>query len=290
MPTIAESTDVRPVPVTFPAAYTNGRGRQELDNEDFLYPDSDGKPMADNTKQFRCIVTIKENIEAMYAGREDVFVAGDLLWYPVKGNPRLSAAPDTMVAFGRPRGDRGSYKQWEENDIAPQVVFEVLSPGNSVREMTAKALFYNLYGVREYYIYDPDELTFEVMIRDVESNHLEPVVTQPTFVSPLLGVRFESGPGQELTMYRPDGERFRGFQELQIERDAAQAERDRAEAERNKAQAERDRATAERDAAQSERDIERQRANDAQTQRDSQRNRAEKLLAQLRAAGLEPEA
>ena len=28
-----------------------------------FYPDRDGQPMADNTKQFRWIVTIKENLE-----------------------------------------------------------------------------------------------------------------------------------------------------------------------------------------------------------------------------------
>lgn len=29
---------------------------------EIIYPDSDGQPMADNTKQFRWIVTIKENL------------------------------------------------------------------------------------------------------------------------------------------------------------------------------------------------------------------------------------
>ena len=98
---------------------------------EIIYPDSDGKPMADNTKQFRWIVTIKENLELLFADHSDVFVAGDLLWYPVEGNNRLCQAPDVMVAFERPKGDRGSYKQWEENNIAPQVVFEILSPGNN---------------------------------------------------------------------------------------------------------------------------------------------------------------
>jgi Uma2 family endonuclease len=40
-----------------------------------------------------------------------------------------------MVVFGRPKGDRGSYKQWEENNIIPQVVFEILCPGNRSQEM-----------------------------------------------------------------------------------------------------------------------------------------------------------
>ncbi len=41
-----------------------------------------------------------------------------------------------MVAFGRPKGERGSYQQWKENNIPPQVVFEILSPGNTQTEMT----------------------------------------------------------------------------------------------------------------------------------------------------------
>ncbi len=51
---------------------------------DTIYPDSDGNPMADNTEQFRWIVVIKENLELLFANFPDVFVAGDLLWYPVE--------------------------------------------------------------------------------------------------------------------------------------------------------------------------------------------------------------
>jgi hypothetical protein len=31
-----------------------------------LFPDSDGKPMADNTEQYRWIVIIKENLEILF--------------------------------------------------------------------------------------------------------------------------------------------------------------------------------------------------------------------------------
>jgi len=40
------------------------------------YPESDGKPMAENTRQCAWIVTIKENLHALLP---DAFVAGDLL-------------------------------------------------------------------------------------------------------------------------------------------------------------------------------------------------------------------
>lgn len=70
-----------------------------------IYPDSDGQPMADHTKQFRWIVIIKENLEILFAPIEDLFVAGDLLWYPVEGDNTIRQAPDVMVVFGRPKGD-----------------------------------------------------------------------------------------------------------------------------------------------------------------------------------------
>ena len=54
-----------------------------------------------------------------------------------------------MVIFGCEKGDRGSYQQWKENNIAPQVVFEILSPGNTTKEMNRKLLFLSrLWGRR----------------------------------------------------------------------------------------------------------------------------------------------
>jgi Uma2 family endonuclease len=76
-----------------------------IDSE-LIYPENDGQPMSDNTKQFRWIVLIKENLEIWFAHDPQVFIAGDLLWYPVQGRPDIRVAPDAMVAFGRPKGDR----------------------------------------------------------------------------------------------------------------------------------------------------------------------------------------
>ena len=113
-----------------------------------IYPDSNGQPMADNTLQFEWISTVKWNLEGLFQHNPDVFVAGDLLWYPVEGYPTLRIAPDALVAFGRPKGYRGSYQQWREGGIAPQVVFEVLSPGNRHNEMIRKFRFYERYGFK----------------------------------------------------------------------------------------------------------------------------------------------
>ena len=92
--------------------------------------------MADNTEQYDWLVRIKENLEVLFAERADVFIAGDLLWYPVPDRRECGPiAPDVMVVLGRPKGRRGSYQQWEEAGVAPQVVFEPLSPSNRVKEV-----------------------------------------------------------------------------------------------------------------------------------------------------------
>lgn len=191
-----------------------------------IYPESDRQPMADNTKQFRWIVTIKENLEILFASQSDVFIAGDLFWYPVEANPNIKKAPDALVVFGRPKGDRGSYKQWKEENIPPQVVFEILSPGNTTNEMANKLLFYQRYGVEEYYIYDPDKNELTGFVRS--EDWLQEINQIHGWISPRLQIRFELTP-QTLEIYRLDGYKFLTPVELDQVRTQ---ERQRAEQER----------------------------------------------------------
>jgi Uma2 family endonuclease len=174
------------------------------------YPDSDGQLMADNTKQFRWIVAIKENLEWLFAEAPDVFVAGDLLWYPVEGEPKIRMAPDVLVVFGRPKGERGSYRQWQEENIAPQVVFEILSPGNRLKEMLEKLKFYDRFGVEEYYIYNPDNQELTGLVRAEAGLEL---IDPANWTSPRLGIRFDLS-GEELQIYRPDGQSFVTYTEM----------------------------------------------------------------------------
>ncbi len=169
-----------------------------------FYPESDGKPMADNTEQFQWIVLIKENLEILFAQDPEVFIAGDLLWYPVEKN-YICQAPDTLVVFGRPKGKRGSYQQWKEDNIPPQVVFEILSPNNTLKEMAKKFDFYQRYGVEEYYLYDPEKNDLSGWLRSVQG--LEVIDEMNTWVSPRLGIRF-SLTAETLEIYRPDGTKF----------------------------------------------------------------------------------
>jgi Uma2 family endonuclease len=234
--------------------------------------------MAENTEQFRWIVTIEGGLEALFRDRPDVFVAGDLLWYPVEGHPEICAAPDALVAFGRPKGDRGSYLQWREGGVAPQVVFEVLSPGNTIAEMIRKFRFYEDHGVEEYYVYDPDRGDLSGWRRSAE--HLIEVEVMQGWVSPRLGVRFELHE-DELALFTPDGERFASYVEVIAQREA---ERQRAaQAQQEAAQAQQEAAQARQEATQAQQHFERERERAEQ-----ERRRAERLMAQLRTLGIEP--
>jgi Uma2 family endonuclease len=231
------------------------------------YPESDGQPMADNTEQYEWIVRIKENLEILFADREDVFIAGDLLWYPVPDRQITGPiAPDVLVAFGRPKGKRGSYKQWEEGGIAPQVVFEILSPSNSLKEMADKRAYYELHGVEEYYVYDPDRHRLEIWRR--QGGQLRSVSHLNGWVSPRLGIRFDLR-SETLELFAPNGRPFVTSIEL-----ARHAEQALARADQEQARADQERARAEREQARA----------------DQVSQRAERLAAQLRTLGIDPDA
>ena len=202
-----------------------------------IYPESDGELMADNTEQFDWIVKIKENLESMYKKDPLVFVAGDLLWYPVKGDNQTRRAPDAMVVFGRPKGRRGSYLTWKEEGINPQIVFAILSPNNTRSEMLDKLDFYDTYEVEEYYMYDPDEIVLKGWIR--MGTHLVPIENMNGWVSPRLEIRFDMS-GEKLEIFTPDGQRFLSPVELsrqsELYRQRAEKERHRAEKERQRAE------------------------------------------------------
>jgi len=204
----------------------------ESPKSDIIYPERDGNPMSDNTIQFRWITIIEQNLEWLFVDNPNVFVAGDLLWYPLEGNNKIRCSPDVMVVFGVPKGDRGSYQQWREHDISPQVVFEILSPGNTQTEMNKKLVFYDRYGVEEYYVYDPDKIDLGGWFRSSTSGRLDVIEPINNWVSPRLGIRFDLS-GEELKLIYPDGQPFASYVEIsqKLQQSAAQVEQERLRAE-----------------------------------------------------------
>ncbi len=198
-----------------------------------LYPSSDGKPMAASDIHYEWITTIKENLVRLFASDQMVYVAADLFWYPVpqtKDKP-IRKAPDVMVVFGRPKEQRESYIQHLEDNIPPQVVFEIHSKSNDTDDWDGKLEFYQRYGVEEYYCIYPDDNLLEVWLR--AGTILRRADWRDVWVSPRLGITFDLTDGA-LRLLDPDGNLFRSFGEERQEREQAEARADRAEAE-NKA-------------------------------------------------------
>lgn len=123
----------------------------------------------------------------------------------MQGDNTIRQAPDTLVVFGRPKGDLGSYLPWNEDNIPPQVVFEILSPGNRPSERMRKFKFYERYGVHEYHVYDPDDIELTGWWR--RDNKLVTVDDMNGWVSPQLQICFVMGE-IEREIYRPDRRKF----------------------------------------------------------------------------------
>ncbi len=236
---------------------------------DVMYPESDGKPMADNTVQWDWMVKIVDELREQYAGHE-VFVAGDLLWYPVQGKPRISAAPDAMIVFGRPAGDRRSYLQWDEDGLGPQVVFEVLSHSNSALELGDKLAFYDEHGVEEYYAIDPYDQSVEGYLRRRSMLARERNILG--FISPRLGTRFEQHHG-ELLLLTPSGRPFQS-RRVRVGEISDELRQERSAKKRLAVDLERERSAKERMADELE----------------LERAANERLAAKLRELGIDPDA
>ena len=201
-----------------------------------FYPDSDDEPMAENMLQAEIIRTLILGFQRRYAGRPDVLVAGDAFWYPVKGEPKIVLAPDTLVVVDLPAPPdfqvMGSYRQFEFGGHVALVV-EVLSPSNTWAEMVRKRQFYDRHGADEYWAFDPDHGTLEVWVREGDSL-MEMAVPEDGIVSPATGVTVRLIDGM-LAVFDAGGDR-RWLLPID-EAMRAEAERERAEAERKRADA-----------------------------------------------------
>ena len=61
-----------------------------------FYPETDGQPLSENTRQFQWIVMLADNLAALYHNLPEVFVCGNQNWYPVE------AARPAIGATARP--------------------------------------------------------------------------------------------------------------------------------------------------------------------------------------------
>lgn len=188
------------------------------------YPDSDGEPMADNDPQYRCITDTRFALEQHYHDNPQVYVGADLLIYYVEGDPTKSVAPDVLVSLGAPRGNRRSYRIWEEGK-PPDVVFEFASERSWRGDLGWKWGLYQGLGVREYFLFDPTGEHFSPVLQGYrlgesgkEGYRRLPLIASPAgeigLISEVLGlelwVKADGGEGMPwvLRLYDPRADQW----------------------------------------------------------------------------------
>jgi Uma2 family endonuclease len=121
------------------------------------YPSSDGKPIAETDDHRQAMVDLIARLSAHFAGRDDVYVSGNLLVYYEQGNINRHLSPDCFVVFGVPNHNRDTFRTWEEGAV-PSVVFEITSKTTRRDDTETKfAVYQNVWRVDEYILFDPTE-------------------------------------------------------------------------------------------------------------------------------------
>jgi Uma2 family endonuclease len=125
-------------------------------SDGIYYPDSDGEPMAETDFHINLIVDLRLALERFFAERDNVYVSGNIFFYYMEGAPNEIVSPDIMVCFGVPKGERRFYQLWKENDVVPSVIFEIASRKTWSKNRNEKKQLYELLGVKEYFIFNPE--------------------------------------------------------------------------------------------------------------------------------------
>lgn len=125
--------------------------------DDELYPDSDGKPMAVSDLHRRILTRTLQVLDAHFEERPEVYVSGDILMYYVEGDPRQSVSPDVLVAFGLGKKLRRSYLVWKEGKV-PDFAMEFSSKGTYRNDLGRKMELYASLGIQDYFLYDAEGL------------------------------------------------------------------------------------------------------------------------------------
>ncbi|MGD1903633.1 MAG: Uma2 family endonuclease [Geitlerinemataceae cyanobacterium] len=207
-------------------------------------PCSDDTPV-DNEDQNLLPNLLLMLLVELWSARQDWYFGADMAIYHTTGaSPKVPVVPDGFLSVGveRRKGgkSRRSYVMWEENEIPPVFVLEMVShtPGE---EYDKKMEIYARLGVLYYLVYNPEfwqrdrHQPFE-MYR-LEGGEYRLQIGEPYWMPEAgLGIgRFQAEVGgisrEILTWYGEGGKRYPDASE-RAERERERAERERQEKER----------------------------------------------------------
>ena len=207
--------------------------------DDDGYPCEDDKPVESTVHDELCAYA-KAALRVRYAARREVLVASNLGVFFERGNRSALLVPDVFVSFAAGRGDRRSYKAWEEGGV-PDFVLELLSANTWRRDVEVKPPLYEALGVREFWIFDPLGRLSDPMI----GRHLDasgsyrpvPALRGGGWRSEVLGLDLVLHPGGFRFRDPATGEVLPDAVEAAAQRDEAAAQRDEEAAARRAAEA-----------------------------------------------------
>jgi ATP adenylyltransferase/5',5'''-P-1,P-4-tetraphosphate phosphorylase II/Uma2 family endonuclease len=215
-----------------------------------LYSD---EPQLETYLHLQQMMLLLNCLDWLWKDRTDYFAAGNLTIYhsPRQRKSEDFRGPDFFVVLGTEKRPRKSWVVWEEEGKYPNIIIELLSDSTANTDRALKKQIYqDIFRTPDYFWFDPDTLELKGFhLLDGVYHDLQPN-PQGHLWSQQLGL-YLGVQEQSLRFFTAEG------QLVATPREAAEAAQQRAEAERQRAEAER------------------------------QRN--EKLIAQLRELGVNPD-
>lgn len=182
---------------------------ENIGADDYFYPETDGKPMAETEIHIKTIVNLYTALELFFGKDSDFRVFSDIMFYYEKGDRRKCFAPDVMVVKGVGKHPRRVFKLWEEKP--PEVVFEISSHSTWREDLQTKYALYQKIGVKEYYIFDPeyDYLKDEFLVAYHLKNgkFKEVKLKEGSVFSPALNLEIVNT-GETLRLFNPETKAF----------------------------------------------------------------------------------
>lgn len=172
-----------------------------------VYPESDGKPMAETTDHRDAMIETLVGLRDWFADDPLAYISGNEILYFVEGNPRRNASPDVWIARGIDKMvARWSYKTWPDDGKGPDFVLEATSKSTRREDLNKKyRIDQDDLKVREYFLFDPLDEYLRPRLRGHRLvvgayQPIEPVAGRlPSLV---LGLHLE-GDGVRLRLFDP---------------------------------------------------------------------------------------
>jgi Uma2 family endonuclease len=196
--------------------------------------------MAETPIHVAAIILVLQALQDLFGHRTDMFLGANMFWYFEQGQPKRRVSPEVLAAKGVAGNHvRRSFRTWEEGTV-PAVTFEISSVKTYKKDLTEKRDLYTRLGVKEYFLFDPDNRYLKPQLQGfrLENGVSVPIAPGPDggLTSMELGLRLIAE-GQILRFIDPKtGKRHLTREEqIQQERRRRKEVKRRAEKERKRA-------------------------------------------------------